>query len=262
MSLFTFLSQTSYTFDGKKDDETVALFLHRHWFTIFNKVFAICIATLLPFIVLLVFGQVIIEYKLIPLFTFMWATYILLLWYVLFYIITMYTLDYWVVTNERIVDSIQCGFFNRQVSELSLSSIQDISTSLEGFLPTTMNYGSVKIQTAARENHFYFDEVPNPQKVKDTIMELVDQIEQRKEGRYFRNPRTPVTRHYAGNTGNAGDAGSIGDAGDQGDMPQINTPREDANVPTENTTFSGEDTVMDSPRGTPPTNLPVADENL
>jgi Bacterial PH domain len=191
MALFDFFSKTSYTFEGKKEDEEVALFLHRHWFTLVNKMVSICLCSLIPFIFILVFGRFILPY--LAMVVFLWSAFILVLWFVMFYTITMYTLDYWIVTNERIVDSEQNGFFNRKVSELSLSTVQDVSTSLVGFIPTTMNYGAVIIQTAARENHFYFDQVPSPQAVKDTIMNLIDQIEDRKEG-YNRSPRTEVTR--------------------------------------------------------------------
>jgi hypothetical protein len=195
MALFDFINQTSYTFEGKKDDEEVVLFLHRHWFTIINKITTICIASVFPFAVLLVLGQIIIPY--IEVFIFLWAAYILMLWFVMFYIITMYILNSWIVTNERIVDSEQVGFFNRKVAELSLSVVQDVSVTLQGLIPTTMNYGSVIIQSAGRENHFYFDQVPKPQEIKDTIMDLIDQIEDRKEhqhGHIERSPRTEVPR--------------------------------------------------------------------
>ena len=194
MALFDFITQTSYSFEGKKDDEEVVLFLHRHWFTIINKVIAVFLISLLPLLLVLVLGQYIVPY--LSVFIFLWSAYILFLWFALFYIITMYVLNFWIVTNERIVDSEQIGFFNRKVAELSLYVIQDVSTTLQGFIPTALNFGSVIIQSAGRENHFFFDQVPKPQDVKDTIMDLIDQIEDKKEHQHEleRGPRTDIPR--------------------------------------------------------------------
>ncbi len=191
MAFFDFVSKTSYTFEGKKEGEQVMLFLHRHWFTLAPKIFFACLASLAPLIPMLVFGQFLLPY--LSIIVFLWSIYILILWFVIFYILTMYTLDYWIVTDERIVDSVQSGFFNRKVSELSLETIQDVSVTLKGVIPTTVNYGSVIIQTAGRENQFFFDQVPKPQIVKDTIMDLIDAIEARRE-KLERNPRTAISR--------------------------------------------------------------------
>lgn len=175
--MFNFLKSTSYTFEGKKAEENVVLFLHRHWFTLAKKVSLLTIMGLVPIILLVLLGQVILAYKLIPLFTFLWSAYIMALWYYLFYALTMYTLDYWIVTNERVVNNVQQGFFNRKISELSIHMIQDISVKLVGLVPTTMNFGSVEVQTAAQEGHFLLEEVPEPQHVKDVIMNIIEKTE-------------------------------------------------------------------------------------
>jgi hypothetical protein len=44
-----------------------------------------------------------------------------------------------------------------------------------------MNFGLVKIQTAAKDSHFLFEDVPNPQKIKDLVMEFVDKEDDKKE---------------------------------------------------------------------------------
>lgn len=175
--MFNFFNKTEYTFEGKKEAETVIMFLHRHWFTLANKVVLMTVLFLLPILLFVLFGQILLSNNLIPLFTFFWAAYIMGLWFFLFFSLTMYTLDYWIVTNERIVDSKQMGFFNRRISELSIHMIQDISAKLVGFIPTLMNFGAVEIQTAAEQRNFLFDQVPAPQIVKDKIMEIIEKTE-------------------------------------------------------------------------------------
>ena len=183
--MFNFLKNTSYTFEGKKEQETVVLFLHRHWYTLVGKTSILLIMSLFPILVLLVLGQVILANNLIPLFTFLWAAYIMALWFYLFYTLTMYTLDYWIITNERIVNNIQQGFFNRRISEVSIHMVQDVSVKLAGMIPTMLNYGLVEIQTAAEIAHFKLEQVPMPQVVKDKIMEIVEKTEDEQGQRMY-----------------------------------------------------------------------------
>lgn len=89
------------------------------------------------------------------------------------YTLTMYVMDIWIVTNQRIIDSTQQGFFNRTISEISLGNIQDMTTSITGLVPTTMNFGDVEVQSAGAVEHFRFRQVPNPQNIKDIISKAV-----------------------------------------------------------------------------------------
>jgi Bacterial PH domain len=185
MKIFDFISQTSYSFEGKKGDENVELFLHRHWFSITNRITFMALGIFFPLIPFLIFGQAIVENKLLPLFMFAWSCYLMFVWYAIFYTLTMYTLDYWIVTDERIIDNKQNGFFDRSISELDLSSIQDIKVTLTGLIPTLLNFGFVEVQTAARDKHFSFEDVPTPQDVKDIVMELADKEERREGNRHL-----------------------------------------------------------------------------
>lgn len=183
--MFNFLKNTSYTFEGKKEQETVVLFLHRHWFTLASKIAVLFFMSLLPILLLIVLGKLILANNLIPLFTFLWASYIMALWFSLFYSLTMYTLDYWIITNERIVNNIQHGFFNRKISEVSIHMVQDVSVKLVGMIPTMLNFGSVEVQTAAQEAHFLLEQIPKPQIVKDKIMEIIEHTEDEQGQRMY-----------------------------------------------------------------------------
>jgi uncharacterized membrane protein YdbT with pleckstrin-like domain len=183
--MFNFIKKTAYTFEGKKEQETVVLFLHRHWFTLASKISILLVMSLFPVLVLIVLGQVILANNLIPLFTFLWASYIMAIWFYLFYTLTMYTLDYWIITNERIVNNIQNGFFNRRISEVSIHMVQDVSVKLVGMIPTMLNFGLVEIQTAAEVGHFRLEEIPKPQVVKDKIMEIIEQTEDEQGQRMY-----------------------------------------------------------------------------
>ncbi|MEI6042154.1 MAG: PH domain-containing protein [bacterium] len=178
------LEKQNLFFEGKEDEEDVILVLHRHWYTLSGQIYIVAILATLPFIALVALSKPIVEYNLISVFSFLWIVYYLLLWFRLFYVICMYVLDNWIVTTKRIVDSLQNGFFHRSVAELQLSKIQDVSYKVNGIMPTFFNYGTVEIQTAGKEVKFLFQNVPNPQRIKDIIMELILEEEEDKEERH------------------------------------------------------------------------------
>jgi uncharacterized membrane protein YdbT with pleckstrin-like domain len=169
---FTFFNTTNYTFEGKKEGEEVILYLHRHWWTLANRILALVTAAFLPFVAVVAFGQILIAENLMSIFAFLWAGYYLMLWFFFFYSLTIYNLNSWIVTNMRIIDQHQRGFFNQEVAELSLVNIQDVSFKMEGMVATMMNYGRIEVQTAGNDQKFIFSDIPNPQTVKDEIMKI------------------------------------------------------------------------------------------
>ena len=152
-----------------------------------KKSFCFCVVTRFFIIVRLIFFAILI---LIPIalgisfssylhsrgvfdvFLFISSVWYLFVWSSIFYSLTMYTLDVWIVTNHRIVDSTQNGFFNRTVSELHLARIQDISVQTKGVIQTFFKFGDLQVQTAGTEERFNFSQIPNPGQVKDEIMKL------------------------------------------------------------------------------------------
>jgi len=51
-----------------------------------------------------------------------------------------------IITNERVVDTDQKGFFHKTVSEIGYDKINDISYSVHGFVQTIFKLGTIKIQ--------------------------------------------------------------------------------------------------------------------
>jgi hypothetical protein len=58
------------------------------------------------------------------------------------------------------------------VSELRYQKIQDVTTEVEGFLPTLLDFGEVFVQTAGERARFLFHNVPSPYKIKGVLMDL------------------------------------------------------------------------------------------
>lgn len=105
------------------------------------------------------------------LFMFIYLIWLTILWVILFYIWTDYYLDVWIITNNRIIDIEQKGFFNREVSSFRMDRVQDITISVEGFVATSFGFGNVNVETASSENNFIIPNASDPEAVKKTILE-------------------------------------------------------------------------------------------
>lgn len=161
------------SFRGQEPDETVALVLRWHPYIIWTQIALFFVAFLIPILIGTIFGNYLYKNNLFAVFLFISSLWYLLAWLALFYSITMYLLNVVLVTNKRIVSSVQKQLFDRSVSELHLSRVQDISTHTQGAIETFFNFGELEIQTAGAEEKFDFPMIPNPEQVKDTIMDMV-----------------------------------------------------------------------------------------
>lgn len=172
-SIFSIFIESANSFTGQEPGEQVIFLLRRHWFVVVINLLFFAFFALGPVIIGSIFSNFIVNNQFVNLFFFLASLWYLLLWAGLFYSLTMYTLDVWIVTNKRIIDSTQHGFFNRTVSELHLNRIQDISVNVRGVIETFLHFGDLHIQTAGTEERFKALQIPNPGRVKDEIMKLV-----------------------------------------------------------------------------------------
>ena len=163
-----------YHFQGQRESETIMAVIHRHWFDIVTHFILVILFT----------GLIIASFFALPFFSptggiltnqsfvlFLQNTFLLFLWMYSFLIWIDYYFDVWIITNERVINIEQKGLFVRTVSELKFSRIQDVTSEVRGMLPTILNFGDVKVQTASEEDFFLFRQVPDPYHVKDVIME-------------------------------------------------------------------------------------------
>jgi hypothetical protein len=88
-----------------------------------------------------------------------WAVRIFLNWY-------RYNHDVWVITNQRIVDSIKSNPFSHQLSTADLVNVQDMTVNRSGILATLLNYGDIICETASDSRDFVLSGIPRPQDVQ------------------------------------------------------------------------------------------------
>lgn len=172
-------------FPSQKSQEKVFLLLRRHWFTYFGFVGVSFIMSIPVFVLIAywinnpeIFAGNIGNIAIVSIFAYTLFSLGLML-----YGFIDYYLDVYIVTNERIVNIEQNGFFRREISELNLHQVQDVSAKVNGFFPTMMHYGNIFIQTAGERENFVFKSIPNPYRVSKLIVDLHEaQLEERDTG--------------------------------------------------------------------------------
>lgn len=168
---------SSFYFPGKEPDEKIVLLLRRHPVVVAKRLLFMLLAGLIPiaihiwvsnntswlsdhssifYLALVLFGSLVYLF---------WLLFIYQIW-------VNYYLDVWVVTNERIIAMEQVSIFHRDVSELRLDSIQDVSSDVHGIFASLFRYGDILVQTASEKDKFHFEQVPNPEIIARTILEL------------------------------------------------------------------------------------------
>jgi uncharacterized membrane protein YdbT with pleckstrin-like domain len=170
------LPKNKHNFPGQHESEEVVLVIRKHIITLLPYALNIMLMCLLP-IIFYVFVipnvlPVFLEEPYNRLFILLSIIYYGFVWIIIFTIWADYYLDIWIVTNERILDIEQIGFFNRVVSELDLKRIQDITSGVYGMIPTMFGFGNIHIQTAAEEGKFDLKSVPHPVTVRRQITKL------------------------------------------------------------------------------------------
>lgn len=171
--LFTIFAESELSFQGKEAGENVVMILRAHIFHVSTQVGLVFLAALVPILVKLAFSTEIAAAGWENALFFLISLWYALLWLIAFYFLTMYALNTIIITDKRIVENEQLGLFNRKVSELHLFRVQDVSAKVGGFVQTFLSFGDVIVQTAAADKEFIFEQIPHPERVKDTIMRLV-----------------------------------------------------------------------------------------
>lgn len=81
------------------------------------------------------------------------------------------------VTNKRVIDIDQRGFFERNVAETTYDKVQDVRYTIRGFWPTMMRYGTLVVQTAGTTTNLELDAVQHPVDLQRLITDLQRQSE-------------------------------------------------------------------------------------
>lgn len=167
--------------------EDVIMEVRKHWIVFFGHAFSMFMAAIFPcviFVVIKILFPGIIQSIRIPsdlnisaLLLFFYTLWLLFLWASFFLQWTKYYLDVWFVTPKRIISVSQKNIFDREISNLRFDKIQDVTIDVHGFIPTILNFGTIKVQTAGEDNQdFIMHTVRRPDKVRQVIFSQHNEI--------------------------------------------------------------------------------------
>jgi membrane protein YdbS with pleckstrin-like domain len=166
-----------------EEGEHIIHTVRRHWFVILGFTIVLFIIALLPLAAIKFFSSELftsafpIELKqAIPVgdlgnwIQFGYPLWLLLLWVFFFIEWTDYYLDIWVITNKRIIDIEQKGFFHREVTSFSYGQVQDITVETRGPIQTFFKFGLLEIQTAGHNRNIIIPHADNPEIVRSIVL--------------------------------------------------------------------------------------------
>lgn len=160
--------------------EEVVREARKHWFIFLAELLPYAIMSILPLAatkILLIAPQLATYTSNItltgPFGRTFYGIWLLVVWTGAWGTFTKYFLNAWVLTNRRIVDIKQRGFFNREVSSLFLNRVQDVTTDVVGLIPSVLSIGDIKVQTAGEDVDFVMHGIPRPEEMRDSILALV-----------------------------------------------------------------------------------------
>lgn len=176
-----------------QDNETIILVVHKHWFVLARVVILFVVLLLIPPVVLTFlpyasaqFDPAFVE----PVTNFLLSLYIMVLLVFLFLFWMEYYLNMWIITTLRIIDVDQRGLFSREIAEIPLTRVQDVTIDVQGIFETFLKFGTIRIQTAG-EREFTMTEIPQLYEVKDAIVKYASAGTQ---GPLLQTPKKPKGR--------------------------------------------------------------------
>lgn len=155
-----------------RENEKILLVIRKHWLVMvpYFVIFTIALA-LIPVILSLLSPLIQnLDMELVENATnFFLSLYLMTLILFLYLNWMDYYLDMWIITDQRIIDIEQKGLFYRDIAEIPMRNVQDITIEIRGPIQTFFKFGTIKIQTAG-EREFYIQYLPRLYQVKELIL--------------------------------------------------------------------------------------------
>lgn len=89
--------------------------------------------------------------------------------------------DFYVITDDRVIDIEKVPFSYEHRREAGLDKIQDVRYLQPSFIAKTLDFGDVRLETAGEVGAFTFDFVPHPGQIQIEIFERLERFRRREE---------------------------------------------------------------------------------
>ena len=151
-------------------DEKLLLITRRYFFTLLWELAVAFFLIIMPF------------FLMFPLFA--WG-----LWGIVFFVyavavgflvllklFVMWNFNTLMITTKRVLKTKQRGFFDRTVSEMLISRINDVSHRIHGFWGTVLHYGTLHIVAGNGQTVLDFPCMKNPERAQRILNELLQKV--------------------------------------------------------------------------------------
>jgi len=160
-----------HSFAGKQDGEEVILVEHRHPIVLRRQL-------IIGMLVILV---IILPWAIATANVYDWQVYAN--WFLLFgmFGLAFYWFRAWVgwyysvyvLTTYRIMIVEQRGFFSREVSELALTSVQNVNYKIKGIQASMFGFGDISIDTLSGSDPLQLKTVHKPVRYQQAVLEVI-----------------------------------------------------------------------------------------
>jgi len=165
--------------------ERILFIVRHHWAGFLGTLVMILGMGLVPVLIVMAAGALLAQGlgNVIPIIVLFISGFFIFLLTFLFGAWINFYFDIVFITNKRILNVDQKGLLARGTSELDLRQVQHVSAQVEGFLQSTLDYGTLVIETAGAgtsddptrpglQGYFTIHDLPDPNRLARTIIEL------------------------------------------------------------------------------------------
>lgn len=159
-------------FDGQRPNEKLLFVFRRHLIAMRKGFYLLLIPMVVTSIPILIWQQEV------------WLYFVFLGGFGLGLILFLYRFVLWyftiyIVSDQRIRQITQKGFFGKDVIEVRLSKIQNISYNIPGFSGEVFKFGTIVIQTIVGD--LVIEHVEHPDKIYNKLQDAVNNASEDKE---------------------------------------------------------------------------------
>jgi small-conductance mechanosensitive channel len=167
------------TFQHQNTTEYILLFLRQHKIVLVPPIFWTLVLAMVPPILgwlihlgtisgfTVNFGIPVSIWSALTIFWYFW------IFAYLFQSFLSWYFNVYVMTNERLIDFDFSGVLAHGADETNLTNIETAESAIGGLWGTVFNMGIITVRTAADKNNFTLDNIPDPARVRDFIMDYV-----------------------------------------------------------------------------------------
>lgn len=162
------------------EHEQIVKVVWDHWFVLLGRMFILFFAVMIPVVGVFLFNIIplqkfiILEGSNSAASLFFLIAWLIIMWIIGWNIWTNYFLNVLLITDIRIFDINQKGFFRRKSSSFRIDHIQNVTVEQMGVIQTLLDFGTVHFETAGEDLSLDAAYIARPYDIKKLIDEMQD----------------------------------------------------------------------------------------